>query len=71
MRIIRVDDVKTCTNYIECDAASASEIVIPMANRDRLLGVLDIDSPIPARFAKVDERGLEKIVGSLVRLIYM
>ena len=71
MLTIRVDDVKTCTNYIECDAASASEIVIPMAVHDRLLGVLDIDSPIPARFDQTDERGLEKIVSSLVRLIYM
>ena len=70
MRTIRVDDVKTCDNYIECDAASASEIVIPMANRDRLLGVLDIDSPIPSRFDHVDEHGLGKIVSSLVRLIY-
>ena len=70
MRTIRVNDVKTCDNYIECDASSVSEIVIPMVNRDRLLGVLDIDSPIPARFDQVDERGLEKIVSSLVRLIY-
>ena len=71
MRTIRVDNVKTCSNYIECDASTMSEIVIPMINRDRLLGVLDIDSPISARFDKVDERGLEKIVSSLVRLIYL
>lgn len=70
-RIIRVDDVKACSNYIECDSSSVSEIVIPMVNRDRLLGVLDIDSPKPARFDQVDERGLEKIVSSLVRLIYV
>ena len=70
-RAIRIDDVKTCTNYIECDVSSASEIVIPMVNRDRLLGVLDIDSPIPSRFDHVDEHGLEKIVSSLVRLIYL
>jgi GAF domain-containing protein len=71
MRTIRIDDVKTCSNYIECDASSVSEIVIPMVNRDRLLGVLDIDSPVTARFDKVDERALEKIVSSLIRLIYL
>ena len=70
-KIIRVDDVKTCDNYIACDASSSSEIVIPMLKRDRVLGVLDIDSPHPARFDRVDERGLEKIVASLVRIIYM
>ena len=70
MRTIRIDEVKTCANYIECDASTASEIVIPMVNRGRLLGVLDIDSPVPARFDQVDERDLEKIVSSLVRLIY-
>ena len=69
-RTIRVDNVKTCDNYLECDGATVSEIVIPMTRLDRLLGVLDIDSPIPARFDKVDERGLEKIVSSLTRLIY-
>jgi GAF domain-containing protein len=70
-KTIRVDDVKTCDNHIPCDTASASEIVIPMFKRDRLLGVLDIDSTVPSRFDHVDERGLEKIVGSLIRLIYM
>ena len=71
MRAIRVDNVKTCANYIECDASTVSEIVIPMIARKRLLGVLDIDSPIPSRFDQADERGLGKIVSSLVRLIYM
>ena len=69
-RTIRVDNVKTCDNYIACDASTSSEIVVPMLNRDRLLGVLDIDSPIHSRFDQTDERGLEKIVSSLVRLIY-
>jgi len=68
---VRVDDVKTCGNYIACDASSSSEIVIPMLKKDRLLGVLDIDSPVASRFDNTDEHGLEKIVSSLVRLIYM
>ncbi|MCL2683718.1 MAG: GAF domain-containing protein [Synergistaceae bacterium] len=70
MRTIRVDNVETCDNYIECDGSTLSEIVVPMIKRGHLLGVLDIDSPIPARFDKGDERGLEKIVSSLIRLIY-
>jgi len=70
LRTIRIDDVKTCNNYIECDELTASEIVIPMINRDRLLGVLDIDCPIAGRFDQADERALEKIVGSLVKMIY-
>ena len=69
-RTIRVDNVKTCDNYIECDGSTVSEIVVPMLKIDRLLGVLDIDSPVPARFNHIDERGLEKIVSTLVRLIY-
>jgi GAF domain-containing protein len=70
-KTIRVDDVKTCPAHIPCDETSASEIVIPMLKRDRLLGILDIDSPVTGRFDHVDERGLEKIVASLIRLIYM
>jgi GAF domain-containing protein len=70
-KTLRIDDVKTCDNYIECDASSSAEIVIPLLKKDRLLGVLDIDSPITSRFDQDDERGLEKIASSLVRLIYV
>ncbi|MDR3279077.1 MAG: GAF domain-containing protein [Synergistaceae bacterium] len=70
-KTVRVDDVAACDNYIACDASSASEIVIPLLKKDRVLGVLDIDSTMRSRFDKDDERGLEKIASSLVRLIYM
>jgi len=70
-KTIRVEDVSTCGNYITCDARTISEIAIPMMKKDRLIGVLDIDSPMPRRFDADDERGLEKIVNSLIRLIYM
>lgn len=69
-RTMRIDNVSTCDNYIACDESSASEIVVPMIKLGRVLGVLDIDSPVPARFDQTDERGLEKIVCSLVRIIY-
>jgi len=70
-KTIRVDDVSNRGNYIACDVRTVSEIVIPMMKKDRLIGVLDIDSPMPRRFDADDERGLEKIVNSLIRLIYM
>jgi GAF domain-containing protein len=70
MKTMRVDDVKTCGNYISCDAVSLSEIVVPLIRQERLLGVMDIDSPLSRRFDENDERGLEKIAATLVKLIY-
>ncbi|MDR1481242.1 MAG: GAF domain-containing protein [Synergistaceae bacterium] len=68
MRTVRVDDVHTCDNHITCDIASSSEIVVPMIKEGDLVGVLDIDSPLPARFDEEDERGLEDAVSVLIRL---
>ena len=56
-----VKDVNTFPGHIACDAASQSEIVVPIVVDDRLIGVLDIDS----RFDEVDQAGLEKMVGIL------
>jgi GAF domain-containing protein len=70
MKTVRVDDVGACDNYIACDAVSSSEIVVPLTRQGRLLGVLDIDSPSSCRFDENDERGLEKIAETLVKLIY-
>ena len=70
METVRVDDVGTCDNYIACDAVSSSEIVVPLIRQERLLGVLDVDSPSQRRFDENDERVLEKIADTLVRLIY-
>ena len=61
-RTIRVDDVHLFKGHIACDSASASEIVIPIHKDGRIIGVLDIDSPIKARFTQEDEEGLLKIV---------
>ena len=61
-RTIRVDDVHQFKGHIACDSASASEIVLPIHKDGRIIGVLDIDSPIKARFSKEDEDGLLKIV---------
>ena len=61
-RIIRVADVHTFPGHIACDSASASEIVLPIYNNDRIIGVLDIDSPVMNRFDDNDEEGLSRIV---------
>ncbi len=53
----RVDDVHAFPGHIACDAASRSELVVPLVAGDRLLGVLDLDSPLPARFDEADEAG--------------
>lgn len=53
----RVDDVHAFPGHIACDAASASELVVPVFAGDELLAVLDLDSPMPARFDAADEAG--------------
>jgi L-methionine (R)-S-oxide reductase len=56
-----VPDVHEFPGHIACDAASRSEIVIPLIKGDRLVGVLDIDSPSVARFDEADRLGLERL----------
>ena len=60
-RTTRVDDVHAFAGHIACDAASSSEIVVPLLKGERLLGVLDVDSPHRGRFDALDETGLERI----------
>lgn len=64
-----VDDVHAFPGHIACDAASKSEIVIPLIKNGVVLGVLDIDSPIEARFSPEDKAGLEKFVVVLLKHI--
>ncbi len=61
----RIDDVHAFPGHIACDVASASELVIPIIHHDRLIGVLDLDSPIPARFDDEDQRGCEMLMERL------
>ncbi len=58
-----VMDVHEFPGHIACDSASNSELVIPLRSKDRIVGVLDIDSPIIGRFDSVDASELEKIAG--------
>src|SRR5579872_4596314 len=53
-RTLLVPDVDAFPGHIACDAASRSEIVVPLLANGSLLGVLDIDSPTPARFDELD-----------------
>ncbi len=62
----RIADVHQFAGHIACDAASNSEIVIPLVLNDQLIGVLDIDSPDFDRFDEEDEKGLIKIAHALV-----
>lgn len=64
----RVDDVHAFAGHIACDVASRSEIVVPLHAGGAVVGVLDIDSPLPARFGEEDQRGLESCVRELEEL---
>ncbi|WP_197463226.1 GAF domain-containing protein [Gluconobacter thailandicus] len=64
-----VPDVHAFPGHIACDAASASEIVIPVLKNSALVGVLDIDSPIKDRFQDADRILLEKIVSALEKTL--
>ena len=62
-----VEDVHAFPGHIACDAASKSEIVVPIIKNNEVIGVLDIDSPIEARFNAEDQAGLEKFVAVLLK----
>ena len=64
---IIVADVEAFPGHIACDAASQSEIVIPIVKKDVILGVLDVDSPELNRFTEQDRLGLELFVETLVK----
>jgi GAF domain-containing protein len=65
-RTIVVENVHEFPGHIACDAASNSEIVVPLIQAGRLLGVLDIDSPSLGRFDDEDRAGLETVVAALL-----
>jgi L-methionine (R)-S-oxide reductase len=64
--ILVVPDVNEFPGHIACDAASRSEIVVPLVQQGRLLGVLDLDSPELARFDAEDRDGLKAAVDILL-----
>jgi len=64
-----VDDVHDFPGHIACDADSRSELVVPIAQDGVLSGVIDLDSPIAARFDTADAAGVEALAGLLARRI--
>lgn len=64
-RTQRVPDVHRFPGHIACDSASNSEIVIPLRQNGQVIGVLDIDSPLPDRFSGADQQGLEQFCRAL------
>lgn len=62
----RIADVHAFPGHIACDAASNSEIVIPMIKDGNVIGVLDIDSPLKNRFDEIDEKYLTQFVAELM-----
>ena len=65
----RVADVEAFPGHIPCDSASRSELVVPLYDDDRLIGVFDLDSPITDRFETEDQSGLETIAGIFLESI--
>ena len=56
-----VADVHVFPGHIACDAASRSELVVPLLRGETLIGVLDLDSPVPGRFDEADRAGIEAV----------
>lgn len=65
-----VPDVHAFPGHIACDCASRSEIVVPLHEAGRVVGVLDIDSPLPGRFTEEDRAGLEAFARILEQTIW-
>ena len=65
-QIQRVEDVHAFPGHIACDAASASELVIPLIMHGKCIGVLDLDSPECGRFCEDDAKCLQKVMDTLL-----
>ena len=61
-----VPDVHAFPGHIVCDEASQSEMVVPVFKDGRLVGVLDLDSPLPGRFDETDRDGMQRLLQTLM-----
>lgn len=68
-RTLVVADVHQFPGHIACDCASNSEIVVPIYKDGKIIGVLDIDSPVFDRFSDTDKQGLEVFVKTLEKAL--
>lgn len=64
-----VPDVHAFPGHIACDAASRSELVIPVVREGNLLAVIDLDSPVPGRFDHADAAGMEALAGMIAHAL--
>jgi GAF domain-containing protein len=70
LQVQRVEDVEAFPGHIACDAASASELVVPIMGSDgKLIAVIDLDSPTPARFTEEDEAGCVALCRLLAKIL--
>ncbi len=65
----RVPDVHAFPGHIACDVASRSELVVPLMLDERLIGVLDIDSPVLDRFSETDQAGVEDLCATFLEIL--
>ncbi|MEQ1754554.1 MAG: GAF domain-containing protein [Micropepsaceae bacterium] len=65
---VLVRDVHAFPGHIACDAASNSELVVPLIQNDKVFGVLDLDSPLVGRFDQSDQSGVERVVSTFVSM---
>ena len=66
-RSVLVPDVHAFPGHIACDSDSLSELVVPLIRDETLIGVLDLDSPVLARFDAQDQTGCEAVAAVIVR----
>jgi GAF domain-containing protein len=62
---LRVADVRAFAGHIACDADSRSELVVPVFRDGRVIAVIDLDSPFPARFDAADQAGIETLARAI------
>jgi L-methionine (R)-S-oxide reductase len=67
---MRVDDVNVFPGHIACDSASRSELVIPLIKDGKVLAVLDLDSPLPAKFTEDDAKHLTNLMHEITPLLF-
>ena len=64
-QVQRVEDVNAFPGHIACDAASRSEMVVPISQGGKVIAVLDLDSPSPGRFTEADETGMALLIAAI------
>ena len=69
LEVQRVEDVHDFPGHIACDAASSSELVVPIVRDGKLIAVLDLDSPTPGRFTEEDEAGCVALCELLAKVL--